>query len=106
MINAGSPEYLARHGTPKTPQDLEAQGHRIVHYTPIMGARPFGWELPDGEGGYGTLPLRGTLRVNSVQTYHAAGLAGLGLIQAGFSSLSAYLASGELVEVLPDWRPE
>jgi DNA-binding transcriptional LysR family regulator len=43
---------------------------------------------------------------NSVQTYHAAGLAGIGLIQAGYLALAHHLESGALVEILPDLRPE
>jgi DNA-binding transcriptional LysR family regulator len=41
-----------------------------------------------------------------VQTYHAAGLAGIGLIQAGYLALAHHIESGELVEVLPNLRPE
>jgi DNA-binding transcriptional LysR family regulator len=52
------------------------------------------------------LELPGSLSVNNVQTYHGAGLAGLGLIQAGLSSLTPFLLNGELIEVLPDLRPE
>lgn len=49
---------------------------------------------------------RASANLLSVQTYHAAGLAGIGLIQAGYSALARYLESGALVEVLPDLRPE
>src|ERR1035437_407780 len=105
MINAASPAYLDRHGTPKGLEDLLTQGHRLVHYSSTLGSRPFGWEYPDGDG-YATLALPGSLSVNNVQTYHGAGLAGLGLIQAGRPSLLPYLVSGELVEVLPDLRPK
>jgi DNA-binding transcriptional LysR family regulator len=107
MVNVASPAYLQRHGVPRTLHDLLAQGHRMVHYASTLGSRPFGWEYPQADGhGYGTLALAGSVSVNSVQTYHAAGLAGLGLIQAGLSSLTEYLARGELVEVLPELRPE
>ena len=105
MINAASPAYLRRHGTPRTLEDLVAQGHRMVHYTSALGRRPLGWEYPEGDG-YATLSLPGSLSVNNVQTYHGAGLAGLGLIQAGHPSLAPYLESGEFVEILPDLRPE
>jgi len=104
MINAASPACLARHGVPQTLQDLLVQRHRMVHYTPTLGTRPSGWEYPDGSV-YKVLPLPGSVSVNNVQTYHGAGLAGLGLIQAGLPSLAQFLASGELVEILPDLRP-
>ncbi|MGN7973100.1 LysR family transcriptional regulator [Serratia sp. 22264] len=105
MVNVASPAYLKNHGMPHTLEDLLAQGHRMIHYAPILGSRPFGWEYPKGDG-YATLTLAGSISVNSVQTYHAAGLAGLGLIQAGRSSLIEYIENGELVEILPDLRPE
>lgn len=104
MVNAASPAYLARRGMPRTLHDLLAQEHRMVHYTPTLGSRPFGWEYPDGDR-FATLALPGAVSVNNVQAYHGAGLAGLGLIQAGLTSVRPYLASGELVEVLPDVRP-
>lgn len=105
MVNAASPAYLARYGVPRTLEDLSAQGHRMVHYTPTLGSRPLGWEYPAGET-HAVLALSGSLSVNNVQTYHGAGLAGLGLIQAGLSSLQPFLLSGELIEVLPDFRPK
>ncbi len=105
MVNAASPVYLNSYGVPRTLEDLLTQGHRMVHYTPTLGSRPHGWEYPDGNS-YAMLTLPGSLSVNNVQTYHGAGLAGLGLIQAGRSSLSAHLLNGELIEVLPDLRPE
>ncbi|NHZ64651.1 LysR family transcriptional regulator [Massilia genomosp. 1] len=104
MANAASPAYLERRGIPRTLHDLLAHGHRMVHYTPTLGSRPFGWEYPDGDG-FATLALPGAVSVNNVQAYHGAGLAGLGLIQAGLTSLKPYLASGELIEVLPGLRP-
>lgn len=105
MINAASPSYLARYGTPHTLDDLRTQGHQMVHYTQTLGAGLTGWEYPDGDG-YASLPLPGAIQVNSVQTYHAAGLAGLGLIQAGYWSLAEHIEHGVLMEILPDLRPE
>lgn len=105
MVNAASPAYLEKYGMPRTLEDLTTQGHRMVHYTPTLGGRPFGWEYHDGKR-YTTLDLPGSLRVNNVQNYHEAGLAGLGLIQAGLSSLTPFLSDGALVEVLPTLRPE
>lgn len=106
MVNAASPEYLERHGIPRTLEDLTRQGHRTVHYSRTLGAKPYGWEYPDGSGRYATLPLPGALHVNSVQTYDAAGLAGVGLIQAALLGVHQHLQAGTLVEVLPDLRPE
>lgn len=105
MINAASPGYLARVGTPQTIDDLITQGHRMVHYMRNFGSKPDGWEYPTN-GGYQSLILPGTIRVNSVPAYHDAALAGLGLIQGGYSALLPHIEQGRLVEVLPDLRPE
>ncbi|NUW61368.1 LysR family transcriptional regulator [Cronobacter muytjensii] len=104
MINAASPDYLARYGVPQTLDDLIRQGHRMVHYMRSFSARPDGWEYPTKEG-YQSLMLPGAIRVNSVQAYHKAGLAGLGLIQGGYSTLAPWVARGALIEILPDLRP-
>ena len=50
---------------------------RTIHFSTMLGARPYGWEYPDGDS-YATLQLPGALHVNSAQTYEAAALAGLG----------------------------
>lgn len=103
VINCASPGYLRRYGTPRTLADLE--GHRLIHYAPTLGARTAGFEYP-GPRGERSLAMPGALVVNSSEAYNAACLAGLGLIQAPRIGLRAHLASGELVEVLPDLRPE
>ncbi|WP_409076386.1 LysR family transcriptional regulator (plasmid) [Pantoea sp. C3] len=105
MINAASPGYLDRFGVPKTIDDLLKQGHRMVHYIRNFGSKPDGWAYPAGDG-YKSLMLPGAIRVNSVPAYHDAGLAGLGLIQGGYSSLLPHIKRGALIEVLPDLRPE
>jgi DNA-binding transcriptional LysR family regulator len=102
-VNAASPAYLARHGVPRSLEDLRRQEHRSIHFSTILGARPYGWEYPVGDG-HATLQLPGALHVNSAQTYEAAALAGLGLIQAPLLGIGRYLESGALVEILPDFR--
>jgi DNA-binding transcriptional LysR family regulator len=102
VVNAASPTYLARYGVPRSVGDLKRQKHRTIHFETTLGARSYGWEYPDGEG-YATLQLPGALHVNSAQTYEAAALAGLGLIQAPLLGIGRYLESGALVEILPDF---
>ncbi|ENG8657947.1 LysR family transcriptional regulator, partial [Salmonella enterica subsp. enterica serovar Bareilly] len=46
----------------------------------------------------------GTLTVNSTETYHAACLAGLGIIQVPRVGVREALRNGTLVEVLPQYR--
>ena len=79
MVNVASPDYLARCGVARSLEDLRRQEHRAIHFPTMMGARPYGWEYPDGDSD-ATLQLPGMLHVNSAQTYEAAALAGLGLM--------------------------
>jgi DNA-binding transcriptional LysR family regulator len=103
QINCASPAYLARHGTPQTLADL-AQ-HQLIHYQAIMGAKPTGWEYFDGLNTQ-SIAMAGVLSVNHSEAYHAACLAGLGLIQSPDIGVQHLLDSGQLVAVLPDYRAE
>ena len=101
MLNAASPTYLARHGTPRALADLAR--HQVVHYAPRLGRQGAGWEHVD-DGQPRLLPMRSVLTVNGTDAYTAAALAGLGLIQAPARGLRRWLDSGQLVEVLPAHR--
>jgi DNA-binding transcriptional LysR family regulator len=50
MVNAASPAYLARHGVPRSLEDLQLQEHRAIHFARTLGAKPYGWEYPHGDG--------------------------------------------------------
>lgn len=99
--NLASRAYLAAHGVPQTLDDL-AQ-HRLVHYATRLGARSAGFEVEEG-GVVRGIPMQGSVTVNNSEAYGAACLAGLGLIQAPTIALRPHVESGELVEVLPQWR--
>jgi DNA-binding transcriptional LysR family regulator len=103
FINCASPEYLRRRGTPETLADLAK--HDLVHYVTTLGTRSLGFEYPDA-GGYRYLPMSGPVVVNSSDAYGSACVAGLGLTQPPEIGVRGQLARGELVEVLPQYRPE
>lgn len=101
LINVASPGYLAAHGMPDHPGDLD--GHRAVNYASPSTGRIEPWEwLEDGVLQGRTLP--GRVTVNSAEAYIACCLAGLGLIQIPAYDVAAHLAAGELVEVMPRHR--
>jgi DNA-binding transcriptional LysR family regulator len=103
FINCASPDYLRRRGTPETLDDLAK--HDLVHYVTTLGAKSMGFEYPDA-GGYRYLPMSGPVVVNSSDAYNSACVAGLGLTQAPEMGIRGQLARGQLVEVLPQYRPE
>ena len=101
QINVGAPSYFDRHGTPHIPNDL--QHHFAVHFFSSQTGRNMDWEY-HADGTDHAVPMRGMVSVSSTQAYTAACLAGLGLIQAPRLGLADYIASGQLVDVLPAWR--
>lgn len=101
VINCASPDYLARFGYPQTLDDLSA--HAVVHYAHNLGSRPPGFEVwLDGQTQW--VKTGGILTVNSTETYNAACLAGLGIIQAPRVGLREALRARKLVEILPQYR--
>lgn len=104
FVNCASADYLRRRGTPQTLADLAK--HDLIHYVTAFGTRGMGFEYPAEGGRYENLPMTGPVVVNNSDAYNAACLAGLGLIQAPELGVREHLARGELVEVLPRYRPE
>jgi DNA-binding transcriptional LysR family regulator len=100
MCNVASPAYLRTHGTPTTLADLKQ--HRIVHYAAKLGTQDASWEYLEGNV-VRELPMRCSIVVNSADTYHAACLAGLGLIQVPVHGTERLVAAGQLVKVMPDF---
>jgi len=103
IINCASPAYLSRFGYPESLDDLST--HALVHYATTIGVRPPGFEVAR-ENGTQWVKAGGILTVNSTETYHAACLAGLGIIQAPRVGVREALHSGKLVEILPQDRAE
>lgn len=124
LINCASPAYLARYGTPESLSDLA--NHKLVHYLPTLGGKPSGFEycepfenresLEQGDplghrkiigdkSTEKTMAMPGALTVNNTDAYTGACLAGLGIIQSPEPGMRDYIAAGQLVEILPDYRP-
>lgn len=101
LINAASPDYIARHGTPVTPTDLRS--HAAVHYASPSSGRVESWDYVEG-GEVRSVAMTGRVTVNNAEAYIACCLAGLGLIQIPVYDVRHHLDAGELVEVLPRHR--
>lgn len=104
LVTVASPDYLKRHGVPQHPSDLE-RGHTTVGFFSARTGR-FHPEIFEKDGE--SIELLGTykLSVNDSNAHTTALLAGLGVSQTASFAAAPYLASGELVRVLPEWsRP-
>jgi DNA-binding transcriptional LysR family regulator len=99
---AASADYLARHGFPRTPDDLD--GHVMIGFLSSRTGDVLPLEFTvDGKPREITLPAR--ITVTGADTSAALACLGFGIIQAPRYRLDADFASGALVELLPDYPP-
>ncbi|MGF6507763.1 LysR family transcriptional regulator [Paraburkholderia sp. 32] len=101
-LTAASPEYIRRFGEPRRIEDLEQ--HLAVHYFSSRTGRITNFSFEKGDGST-DVKMTGALSVNDADAYVMCGVSGAGLIQAPRFMLAPYLQSGELVEILADWKP-
>ena len=101
-ITCASPAYLAEHGTPTSPDDLNR--HVMIGFVSSRTSQPLPLEFTrSGEVIEVVLPAR--LLVGGAETSAAAARLGLGLVQAPRYRFADDLASGALVEVLEAFPP-
>lgn len=105
FITCASPGYLARHGTPGHPRDLERAPHAIVGYFSARTNRQMPFDYNRGEERH-EITGRYVVAVNDSNAYLAGALAGLGVIQAPTFLVEEALATGELVRILEDWQSD
>lgn len=91
-----SREYLARHGTPQTPQDLLAHNCLCL-------VQQRGWQFAGADGTSMLLRVSGNLECNDGAVLRDWTLAGLGLAWRSLWEVGEDLRSGRLVQVLEDW---
>jgi DNA-binding transcriptional LysR family regulator len=98
FTTCATPAFLEAHGTPRVPREL--QELRTVGMTTASG-RALNFRFCE-DGNETELPLQHVLTVNDTNAVLAAGLAGLGIIQAPTYAVQAALESGQLVPLLND----
>lgn len=101
-VTVASPAYLAKHGTPKTPDELE--GHQTVGFISSRTGDVLPLEF-SVNGVLREIVLPSRIRVNNSDTMAGLARLGFGLAQAPRYRFADDLASGALVEVLPNCPP-
>jgi DNA-binding transcriptional LysR family regulator len=96
-----SPAYLAGHGTPGRPEDLQRHECILV----VSDGLPVRWPFR-GPRGDMLVPVSGRLRFTSSAMAHAAALHGLGIAIFPEFACAEDLRLGRLVSVLDDWVME
>lgn len=101
LWTCASPEYLARHGTPKRPPELSR------HEWVALSLLPAPWcaDFTARSGAKTRVRLKGSVSAASNAAVHALVLAGAGL--SAFPSVAGLrkdVEAGRLVRLLPGWR--
>ncbi|KQN78814.1 LysR family transcriptional regulator [Duganella sp. Leaf61] len=91
-----SPDYLARHGAPRTPEDLA--GHSLLGFAQYEQGNS--WPLQHANGN--SLVITPSLSASSGETLRQLALAGQGIVCLADFMTRADIADGHLVKVLED----
>ncbi len=99
MLTCGSPDYLARRGTPERPQQLPQ--HDTIFF--VNAERRRSWRFRSGEGEY-LFEGPGRLNMDSTEAMRESALRGFGLINLPSYLLENDIRAGRLVPVLEEFR--
>lgn len=99
MVTVAAPDYLARHGTPLTPQEL-------VQHACITGIFGSDWRFRTAAGQDVKVRVSGPVMLRSGDTVREGAVAGLGIAQSTWWLFRKDLAAGRLVRILVDFERE
>lgn len=101
FVTVAAPAYLERKGTPVHPLEIEEKHASVIYFSPQSG-RHYPLEFRRGDE---SIDITGPyqLSVNESNAYVTSIVAGLGIGQITSWQAQRYLASGALVQLLPDW---
>ncbi|SFV38624.1 DNA-binding transcriptional regulator, LysR family [Devosia crocina] len=91
-----SPDYVAAHGAPQTPDDL--LGHEAL----MQGVEP--WQLSDGDKVI-TIQPQGRFKADNGTALVSAAIAGIGIAWLPDCLVDEHIATGELVPILAPYPP-
>lgn len=103
-VTCATPSYLARYGMPAHPRDLETDFPTVRYFNARTG-RLLPLEFEHAGESF-ELEGRYMVAVNDGNSYLAAGLAGLGIIQLPTFMAQTHIGAGTLVPVLTPWTTE
>jgi LysR family transcriptional regulator, regulator for bpeEF and oprC len=105
VITCAAPAYWRQYGIPKTPQELQANGHIAVNFFSAKTGRVFMFDFDDGSGNALSFGMPHRAAANDADTHVALACAGLGVAQMpNTRSTKALLKEKRLQRVLPKWN--
>lgn len=102
MTVVGSPSYFSARKAPVVPQDLTE--HNCVNLRLPTHGGLYAWEF-EKEGQELSVHVQGQIILNTSAEIVTAALEGYGLAYVPQDVADQHIAAGDLVQVLPDWRP-
>jgi DNA-binding transcriptional LysR family regulator len=99
LVPCAAPEYLAKHGTPRTPEDLA--GHSCFTYEYAATRNQWSFRGPDGREH--TVRVRGAVHANSGDLNSALAACGAGIAFEPDFIVGEDVRAGRLVALLPDY---
>ena len=103
VLTVAAPAYLEAHGRPKHPDDLT--GHICIQFRDPTTGRPYEWEFRRGDAVL-EVATRGRMMISDSGTLLAECLAGSGIAQVLDVGVTDLLATGQLINLFPDWNGE
>lgn len=100
LLVAASPDYLARAGEPAHPDDLL----RHACFTYAYSSTGNQWQFEGKEGQTAIVRIGGPVNANNGMVLAEMAAAGGGIVLAPCFILAPLIASGRLVQVLPEWK--
>lgn len=102
LVLVASPEYLAREGVPRSPQELKQ--HKLV-VRRFLGGKASPWCFRGADGSITTLDIDGAvLTLSAPEAMAQAASLGLGIAQVGLHHAWTYLVAGRLKVLLLGWH--
>jgi DNA-binding transcriptional LysR family regulator len=98
-VICAAPSYLARCGTPQTPDDLQRHNCLWITSLPALRRWPF-----DTEEGIRVVNVGGNVAANTAETVLQLAIAGVGITRLTDVIVGDAISRGELVPVLTDWH--
>ncbi|QWT19435.1 LysR family transcriptional regulator [Bacillus sp. NP157] len=98
-VLCASPAYLARHGTPRSIEDLKS--HRAVNFVHPATGKPSQWQF-DSPSGRVAVDVDAHMMINDGESVIQAAIAGLGIIQAPHCLAACALSKGMLEIIMTD----
>lgn len=98
-VICAAPAYLAKHGTPATPDELHHHNCLWITSLPVLRRWPF-----DTDEGVRVVHIDGDVVANNAETVAQLAVAGVGITRLTDVIVGDAIQRGELVPILTDWH--